>query len=383
MYTSTYSQRDRCTDNTCFWFKSNLDRSIALFSDSRNAWFALSEGENADYEISSILGAEVKEIRLIIIYIVCQFYRTELYSDVPRDEAENWIRLAFLLINKGTPCLRKIIRHWLEKKNLTFDILLDHNKRNFTERAPMFEKDKLLLYPPVGTRPKDLMERLNFTLLVLLIINFKVFQMGPPNGWAKVPDPKQTDPASDIIRLRLLRNELYHSPLCAIANDEFKDKWTTLTDVLMRLGAVDRTIHGMKTCHFSQLRAQRKAYSKMIRELFSKDKYFAQKFIENTSEHLPKREKLEVWMNAKDQGLRQKVAFEAMGYQSGYQSGHESGHQSGHQSGYQSGLQSSYRKAKRCTKCNRLSNTICSHCSCKPEDTAPEKEGRRRRLNSV
>ena len=159
------------------------------------------------------------------------------------------------------------------------------------------------------------------------------------------------------VRLRMIRNELYHSPLCAIANEDFKEKWTTLTDVLIRLGAVDHSIQDMKTCHFSQLRAQRTAYAKMIRELFSRDKYFVTKFIENSSKRLQKKEKLDNWMNAKDQGLRQKVAFEAMGYQSGYQSG--------------------YNRAKRCTKCNRLSNTICSHCSSKPEGTSPVKEGRR------
>ena len=259
--------------------------------------------------------------------------------------------------------MRKIT-DWLEEKNLTLDILLNHNKRNFTQRAPgstpLFESDKNLLYPPSGKRPKDLLEQLNLTVLILLIGHCKIYQMGPPNGWKKDPDPSHTDSASDIVRLRMIRNELYHSPLCAIANDEFKEKWTTLTDVLLRLGAVDHNIHDIKTCHFSQLSAQRKAYTKMIRELFSKDKHFVQKFIENTREHLPKKEKLEVWMNAKDQGLRQKVAFEAMGYQSGYQSGHQSG----------------YTKAKRCTKCKTLSNTICSHCTSKPDDTAPEKEGR-------
>ena len=251
--------------------------------------------------------------------------------------------------------MRKIITDWLEEKNLTLDILLKHNKISFTQRAPLFECDKKLLYPPGGKRPKDLLEQLNLTVLIVLIGFSKVFQMGPPNGWKKDPDPSHTDSASDIVRLRMIRNQLYHSPLCAIANEEFKEKWTTLTDVLMRLGAVDQTIHGMKTQHFNQLQAQRKAYTKMIRELFSKDKHFAQKFIENTSEHLPKQEKLEVWMNAKDQGLRQKVAFEAMGYD----------------------------RAKRCTKCNRLSNTICSRCSNTPEGSAPVKEGRRRRCTSV
>ena len=250
------------------------------------------------------------------------------------------------------------MKDWLEEKNLTFDILLDHNKRNFTERAPLFERDKILLYPPVGTRPKDLLERLNLTVLIVLIGNCKIFQMGPPNGWKQEPHPSHMDSASDIVRLRMIRNELYHSPLCAIANEEFKEKWTTLTDVLMRLGAVDQTIHGMKTCHFTQLRAQRKAYAKIIREQFSRDKYFVQKFIENTSKHLQRKEKLDVWMNTKDQGLRQKVAFEAMGYQSGYIRAKT-------QKIVQQNLIPQPRRSTgekiMCTKCNRqYSNIICS-----------------------
>ena len=94
--------------------------------------------------------------------------------------------------------MRKIISDWLEEKNLTFDILLDHNKRNFTERAPLFERDKILLYPPGGTRPKDLLEQLNLAVLIVLIGHCKIFQMGPPNRWKKEPDSDHTDSASDI-----------------------------------------------------------------------------------------------------------------------------------------------------------------------------------------
>ena len=308
---------------------------------------------------------QVKKIMNITVYLQPIFlYRAELYYDVPRDEAENWIRLAFLLINKGTPCVRNIIRDWLEEKNLTLDILLNHNKRNFTERAPMFESDKILLYPPAGKRPEDLLEQLNLTVLILLIGHCKIFQMGPPNGWKKEPDSDHTDSASDIVRLRMIRNELYHSPLCAIANEEFKEKWTTLTDVLIRLGAVDHSIQDMKTCHFSQLRAQRTAYAKTIRELFGRDKYFVKKFIENSSERLQKKEKLDDWLNAKDQGLRQKVAIEAMGYQSGYQSGYSRAKaQKIEQQNIMRQPRHSTGENVMCSKCNRQYSNICSDCT--------------------
>ena len=188
--------------------------------------------------------------------------------------------------------------------------------------------------------------------------------MGPPNGWTKEPDSSHHDAASDIVHLRVIRNQLYHSPLCAIANEEFNEKWTTLTDVLMRLGAVDHNIHGMKTCHFSQLQAQHKAYTKMNRELFSRDKYFVRKFIENTGEHLQKKDKLEVWMNAKDQGLRQKVAFEAMGYQSGYQSGYSRAktQQIEQQNIMPQPRRSTGENVMR-SKCNRQYSNICSDCT--------------------
>ena len=304
--------------------------------------------------------AQANKIRFIIIYIPCSLYRTELYSDVPQDEAENWIRLAFLLINKGTPCLRKIITDWLEKKNLTLDILLDHNKRNFTERAPLFARDKMPLYPPDGTRPEDLLEHLNLTVLVLLIIHSKILLMGSLKDWTQEPDPSRNDSASDIVRLRMIRNQLYHSPLCAISNEEFEKTWTTLTEVLKRLAAVDDDIHGMKTCHFSQLRAQRKAYAKTIRDLFSSDRYFVKRFIENTGEHLQEKGRLNVWMNAKDQGLRQKVAFEAMGYQSGYRRAKT---EKIEQRNIMPHPRLSTEDKVMCSKCNRQYSNICSDCT--------------------
>ena len=256
--------------------------------------------------------------------------------------------------------MRKIIRDWLAEKDLTFDILLDQNKRNFTKRAPLFARDKVLLYPPDGKRPEDLLEHLNLTVLVLLIIHSKILQMGSLSQWTTEPDPSLIDSASDIVRLRMIRNQLYHTPLCTIANEEFEKTWTTLTEILNRLGALDDDIHSMKTCHFSQLRAQRKAYAKMIRQLFSSDRYFVQKFIENTSEPLQKNDKLEIWMNAKDQGVRQKVAFEAMGYRSGYSRAKA---QKMEQQNLMSQTRLSTGENVMCTRCSRQYSNICSDCT--------------------
>ena len=236
------------------------------------------------------------------------------------------MRLVLPLINKGTPCLRQIIADWLKKKHLTFDMFLDQNKAKF-EGASFFDRDICLLYRAPGGRPKDLLERLDLTMLVLLIGHSKILPQAPPSGWLNEPYPNHTDNASDIVRLRRMRNDLYHLPQCAVVDDEFEKKWTTLTDALIRLGAVDRSIRSMKTRHFNQLQKQHKAYAKLIRELFSRDKYFVRKYLQ-------KGKKLD---------CRQSLQFELTAHQSGSEFG--------------------YNMAKRCTKCNTLSVTICSHCS--------------------
>ena len=184
--------------------------------------------------------------------------------------------------------MKKIIRDFLEKENVTFDEYLDTKKDDITKCQGLFRKDKKLLYPTDGARPKDLLGNVDLTLLAVIVKAFSVFKPSTRKGWDNAPETDDKDPVSDIVRLRIMRNDLYHSPLWAITNEKFEKKWTTLTDALIRLGAVGDSIHEVRTYRFTQPREQHKAYTKMITEQFSRDKDSVRKFIENNHENLQK-----------------------------------------------------------------------------------------------
>ena len=109
-----------------------------------------------------------------------------------------------------------------------------------------------------------------------------------------------------------MRNHLYHLPKCAITQEEFEEKWKSLTEILKRLGAVDYDLYSVKARKF--IKAQHRAYARMIREQFADDRCDAEKFVKRVKENIHGKKKQLFWMNAKDQGLRQRVAYEAVGY---------------------------------------------------------------------
>ena len=119
-----------------------------------------------------------------LAYVHTLIYRTEMLCDVPQEEAENWMRLSWVLINEGTSCVRCIITDWLEEKQLTFNMLLDNNKRGLNKSKFLFDRQKKILYPK-GQRPENIIETLDLTLLLCLIRLCRVLQE-PVGGWMDV-----------------------------------------------------------------------------------------------------------------------------------------------------------------------------------------------------
>ena len=222
------------------------------------------------------------------------------------------------------------------------DEYLKTKKDDITKCQGLFRKDIKLLYPADGASPKDFLENLDLTLLAVIIKVFSVFKPSIKKGWDNAPETDDTDSVSDIVRLRIMRNELYHSSLWAITNEMFEQMWTTLTDALIRLGAVDDSIHDVRAYCFTHPREQHKAYTEIITEQFSRDKDSIRKFIENNRNHLQKENKMEV---------HKKLMSELMAYHSGICFGH-----------------------KRAT---RYMQPVAS------EGTVPVREGCRRRFNSA
>ena len=62
----------------------------------------------------------------------------------------------------------------------------------------------------------------------------------PPTGWHTMPADGDVSLKANIVRIKLVRNKLFHSVTTGIAKDEFEDKWNIVSSALVALG-LDRT----------------------------------------------------------------------------------------------------------------------------------------------
>ena len=86
----------------------------------------------------------------------------------------------------------------------------------------------------------------------------------------KEPKPNDLDPSYDVIRLRLMRNDLSHSVKCAIPQEDFEKRWKKGTEILSRLNARPSAIAKIKPRNFQVV--ERRYCVKVIRYQFSSDR---------------------------------------------------------------------------------------------------------------
>ena len=79
------------------------------------------------------------------------------------------------------------------------------------------------------------------------------------------------------MRLRFMRNDLFHCVQCAIPQEDFEKRWAKGTELLQRLEAPRASIDKLKPRKFDQM--QRTCYVKIIRVQFSCDRPDAEEFI--------------------------------------------------------------------------------------------------------
>ena len=202
-------------------------------------------------------------------------YRMQLVHKTPLQEKENWTRLSYLLIDQGTACIRNIIKDKLKEWQLGFKQIVIANKHKLKTWKQLFRDQKRLL---LSNTQDDIIEKCDLTLLILLTGFFKVLPI-PPCGWysQKEPDPSDLDPSSDVMRLRFMRNALYHSVQCAIPQEDFEKRWAKGTEILKRLNARQSAMDKIKPRKFGVV--QCKYYVKVIRVQFSSDRPDAEEFV--------------------------------------------------------------------------------------------------------
>nr|XP_002740032.1 PREDICTED: uncharacterized protein LOC100373140 [Saccoglossus kowalevskii] len=168
---------------------------------------------------------------------------------VYNNDTLNGARLSALLINEGTLCMRRVFDNNCPPGTLQQVLNTTRNSKMFNEllrKKILNQRQYDLLYPPAGQNPS--LEKIDITLLVVLIRN--LCKLKPPNwsGWNKDPQPNDNSVIADVIRLKQFRNELYgHIVSTKISDMQFTQHWSDISNILIRLGCKTPDIEKYKT----------------------------------------------------------------------------------------------------------------------------------------
>ena len=162
------------------------------------------------------------------------------------EEKTNGTRLARLLIDGGTHVLRKFLDSVYPEPTL----LANELKKNRTKfqtlksKGVIFKEQWEMLFPTSGLPDS---KEFDITLLHLLIRELCCLK-APRTGWLKMPADDDQSLEANIARIKCFRNELCHSVSTSIPNDEFEDKWNTITSSLeaIKIGVYRKKIQALK-----------------------------------------------------------------------------------------------------------------------------------------
>ena len=162
------------------------------------------------------------------------------------EEKTNGTRLARLIIDGGTHVLRKVLDSvYPEPTLLANDLKKNLIKFQALKSKRVINKDQWdMIFPTSG--PPDSKE-FDITLLHLLIREVCCLT-APLTGWHKMPADDDQSLEANIARIKCFRNELCHSVSTGIPNEEFEDKWNTITSSLeaIKIGVYRKKIQALK-----------------------------------------------------------------------------------------------------------------------------------------
>ena len=162
------------------------------------------------------------------------------------EEKTNGTRLARLLVDGGTHVLRKFLDSVYPEPTL----LANELKKNRTKfqtlksKGVIFKEQWEMLFPTSGLPDS---KEFDITLLHLLIRELCCLK-APRTGWHKMPADDDQSLEANIARIKCFRNELCHSVSTGIPNEEFEDKWNTITSSLeaIKIGVYRKKIQALK-----------------------------------------------------------------------------------------------------------------------------------------
>ncbi|XP_048579050.1 uncharacterized protein LOC116610601 [Nematostella vectensis] len=164
-------------------------------------------------------------------------------------ERENYLRLAQLLVEGGTSALRKQFEDGLVTlyPGATLGGVLAAKKGQLQQlktKGKLNQTQWRMLYPASGD-PN--MNNFDITSLSVLLRNIGSSRRPTDPFWNNDPPDTDTSKEANYVRLRLLRNEIGHSPNITIKEGEFETYWRRISNVLISLGGNKGEIDHLKT----------------------------------------------------------------------------------------------------------------------------------------
>ena len=161
------------------------------------------------------------------------------------EETDNGSKLRRLLLDGGTPALRRVFDgvHYPSRLAAALDVerqTLDRLLKNHVLTRKQW--DQLF---PTGDVCVD-SGTFDITLLTILLTNICRLRC-PRTGWTDKPPSSDTSQEANIVRLRYYRNKLCHSPSgSGVSSLDFEAYWQEIADALVALGEDRNAIDVLK-----------------------------------------------------------------------------------------------------------------------------------------
>ena len=182
----------------------------------------------------------------------------------PSQAKANYFRICQLLIDKGGDALRRVLQTKISisPPPSTLGSLLNAHKKSLQKlRYSVINAAQWkLLFPPSGSSDSN---NFDITLLTILLRNICGLP-SPTAGWNAMPPASDTSVSAEILRIKMIRNEVYgHISKAQLDDTEFETLWQQISQPLINLGIRQQDIHELKQ---TALSPEEESYIEKLRE---------------------------------------------------------------------------------------------------------------------